>query len=195
MYLKNVEFITSAPNKNYWIYDDKKEFVILGRSNVGKSTFINQLTNTKTIARVSSAPGRTRLLNFFDVDDKFRIVDAPGYGYSVASQRDDKLFATMMNQYLSERKNLVCALLLLDSRRIPNDDDVQIFQVLVERKIPYIIIATKYDKLNQSGRSLVKTVISKTLGLPEDTHIITSSVGKNKSWIDEVITLLNSYIA
>ena len=114
MILKNVKYILSAPNKKYWLADDKKEICIVGRSNVGKSTFINKITNNKNMAKTSKTPGLTKYLNFFDVDNKFLLVDTPGYGYAKASIQKDESFAKMMDEYLSSRKNLVCVIMIID---------------------------------------------------------------------------------
>ena len=189
MPLHNVRFVRSAPDKTQWIEDNKKEFVILGRSNVGKSTFINRLNNTKQLAKASSTPGRTRLLNFFDVNDEYRLVDAPGYGYAGVKKTQDTAFGVMMEEYFLERTNLIGAIMLLDSRRTPNEDDDQLFRFLVAQRIPLILVATKVDKLNQSDRALLKRRIFSTLKLPVDTPLILSTLNADL-WIDEVIQSL-----
>ena len=194
MALKNVKFITSAANKSQWIDDDKKEFVLLGRSNVGKSTFINLITNVTQLARVSSTPGRTRLLNFFDVNGEFRLVDAPGYGYASVNKNNDMLFARMMEDYFNDRENLVAAFLLLDARRIPNDDDQMIFHTLFDANIPVILVATKCDKLNQSERSKLRKNILSTLNLPLDYPLITAQMNR-QNWINQVEEVIYSYLS
>ncbi|MBQ9730943.1 MAG: YihA family ribosome biogenesis GTP-binding protein [Bacilli bacterium] len=193
MALKNVKFVTSAADKSQWIKDDKKEFVLLGRSNVGKSTFINLITNVTQLARVSSTPGRTRLLNFFDVNNEFRLVDAPGYGYASVNKNNDFLFAKMMEDYFNDRENLVAAFLLLDSRRIPNDDDQMLFHTLFDANIPVILVATKCDKLNQSERSKLRKNIMTTLKLPLDYPLITSQTNR-QNWITQVEEVIYEYL-
>ena len=193
MALKNVKFVTSAAEKSQWIKDDKKEFVLLGRSNVGKSTFINLITNVTQLARVSSTPGRTRLLNFFDVNNEYRLVDAPGYGYASVNKNNDQLFARMMEDYFNDRDNLVAAFLLLDSRRIPNEDDQMIFHTLFDANIPVILIATKCDKLNQSERSKLRKNILTTLRLPLDYPLITAQMNR-QNWIAQVEEVINEYL-
>lgn len=185
MAFKNIKFIKSAADESGWIDDDLKEIVLLGRSNVGKSTFINRISNNSSLAKVSSKPGKTKLLNFFDVDNMYRIVDAPGYGYAGVSYEVDSSFAKMMSEYLSNRENLVGAVLLLDSRRIPNKDDKDAFDILKENKIPFIIVATKCDKLNQSEKAKMKSNFSSILGDISKNTIICSSSVKN-DWIDEI---------
>lgn len=193
MSLSNVKFIVSAPDKSQWIEDDLQEFVVLGRSNVGKSTFINNLANTKQLAKVSATPGRTRLLNFFDVNGLFRLVDAPGYGFAGVMRSMDKAFGSMMEEYFNERKNLSGAILLLDSRRIPNQDDQQLFRFLIIKEIPFILVATKCDKLNQSEKTLLRRNFMLTLNLPLDTPLILSSQ-TSKGWIEEVIAALDELL-
>lgn len=193
MALKNVKFVTSAASKSQWIDDSLKEFVLLGRSNVGKSTFINLITNVTQLARVSSTPGRTRLLNFFDVNGEFRLVDAPGYGYASVNKNNDMLFARMMEDYFNDRENLVAAFLLLDARRIPNDDDQMIFHTLFDANIPVILVATKCDKLNQSERSKLRKNILSTLNLPLDYPLITAQINR-QNWISQVEEVIYSYL-
>lgn len=193
MALKNVKFITSAANKSQWIDSSKKEFVLLGRSNVGKSTFINKICNVTQLARVSATPGRTRLLNFFDVNGEFRLVDAPGYGYAGVNKQNDALFATMMEDYFNHRENLAAAFLLLDSRRIPNDDDVLIFNTLFVSGIPVVLVATKCDKLNQSERAKLRSNIMSKLKLPLDYPLILAQENR-QNWIEEVEKTIYSFL-
>lgn len=193
MPLHNVIFVRSAPDKSQWIQDDKKEIVILGRSNVGKSTFINRLANQKQLARASSTPGRTRLLNFFDVNQEYRLVDAPGYGYAGVKKTQGFAFGKMMEEYFTQRNNLIGAVLLLDSRRVPNSDDVMLFRYLVTKNIPFILVATKYDKLNQSQKALLRRNLMQTLNLPMETPLILSSIDTSQ-WIDEVTQAFSDLI-
>lgn len=193
MVLSNVTFIKSGASREDWISDNTKEIVLLGRSNVGKSTFINTLTGQSSLAKVSSHPGKTRLLNFFDVAGKYRIVDAPGYGYAGASKKEVGRFGLMVSDYLSNRENLAGALFLLDSRRIPNGDDLNIFDILNENKTPFVIIATKYDKLNQSERARLDRNIRGELGLPETVEIV-HTTNTNRLWVNKIITKLNELV-
>ena len=189
MALKNVKFMLSAPNKEHYPTSSLNELVILGRSNVGKSTFINTLCNSKTMAKTSSTPGRTRLLNFFNVNDEFVLVDAPGYGYHAAGKQNDKLFFDMMDEYFGERDNLKGAILLIDSRREPTDLDKLMLDTLVEYGIPTLIVATKTDKLNQSQRAKLDRNIIEKFNLEKDTMIVKSTMMKS-NWIDETVEIL-----
>ena len=193
MILNKVKFIKSAPNKMGWIDDGVKEIVLLGRSNVGKSTFLNTLTGQKSLAKVSSRPGKTRLLNFFDVNDgQCRLVDAPGYGYACIPADESMSFGTMMSEYLSNRKNLAGAFLLLDARRIPNGDDLNIFDILTENHIPFVIVTTKYDKLNQSERAQLDRNIRAELGISDEVEIVHTSSETN-TWQSTIISKINQF--
>lgn len=185
MPLKNIEFMLSAPSKEFWPDENLPEFVMIGKSNVGKSTFINLLCQNSTIAKVSSTPGHTKLLNFFNVNNEFRLVDAPGYGYAYANKKNDESFANMMEEYLFERKNLKGCCLLVDSRRTPSEDDAIMFNMLIDAQVPFIIVATKCDKLNQSEKSkVIKNIVSR-FTLKNSDNIFLSSL-KNYKVVEEV---------
>lgn len=185
MALTNVKFLISAPSKEFWPDEELPEFVIIGKSNVGKSTFINFLCQNSTIAKTSSTPGHTKLLNFFNVNNKFRLVDAPGYGYAYANKKNDESFAKMMEEYLFERQNLRGCCLLVDSRREPTEDDAIMFNMLIDAEVPFIIVATKCDKLNQSEKSkVIKNIVSR-FNLKSSDNIFLSGL-KNYKVIEEV---------
>ena len=191
MSLTNVNFILSAPNKNSWPVDDKPEVCFLGKSNVGKSSLLNALTNNKKMAKVSSTPGCTKLINFFDIDDRYRLVDAPGYGYHKNSITSDKQFAKMMDEYIKERENVRLFVLLVDSRHPLSDDDIDCFNSLIETGKEIAIVATKADKLNQKMRSLYKKNIVDVFNQTGDIKIfLTSSL--NKTNIRELISYIEN---
>lgn len=191
MPLNNVTFILSAPSKKQWPDDDVKEICFLGKSNVGKSSLLNALTNNKKMARVSSTPGCTKLINFFDVDNKFRLVDAPGYGYHKNSMEADRLFSKMMNEYIKERKNVEAFVLLVDSRHKLSDDDIDCFNMLIEANKEIIVVATKADKLNQKMKNEYKKNIVDVFKDVGDIKIfLTSSL--DKSNIEELVNYINS---
>ncbi len=190
MPLNNVTFVLSAPNKKYWPDDDVKEICFIGKSNVGKSSLLNAITNNKKMARVSSTPGCTKLINFFDVDNKFRLVDAPGYGYHKNSLEADRLFSKMMNEYIKERNNVEAFVLLVDSRHKLSEDDIACFNTLIEANKEIIIVATKADKLNQKMRSDYKKNIVDVFKEVGDIKIfLTSSL--DKSNIEELVNYIN----
>ena len=182
----NVKYVTSSPNSSSWPNEDLNEFVFIGKSNVGKSTLINSLCNNSTICRVSSTPGRTRLLNFFDVNNELRLVDAPGYGFAYLDKKNDANFAKMMREYLFKRKNLKGCCLLLDSRLKPSEDDAVMFNMIIDAQLPFIIIATKCDKLNQSQKSKVIKNIVERFQLKNPNNIYLSGL-KNQKTFDDII--------
>lgn len=193
MPLTNVSFILSAPNKDSWPNDDRSEVCFLGKSNVGKSSLLNALTNNKKMAKVSSTPGCTKLINFFDVDSRYRLVDAPGYGYHKNSITSDKLFAKMMNEYINERDNVKLFVLLVDSRHPLSDDDIDCFNSLITTGKEIIIVATKADKLNQKMRNQYQKNIVNVFKESGDMKIFLTSVidkrdiDKLVSYIEEVM--------
>lgn len=156
MFLSNAKFIISAPNKDSWPKDELNEICLLGKSNVGKSSFLNSITNNSKLARVSSTPGCTKLLNFFEIDSTYRIVDAPGYGYAKTSILTDKNFEKMMSEYIFERKNVKLFVLLVDSRRELSEDDIACLKMLSKTNKEIVVIGTKADKLNQSMKAKFK---------------------------------------
>ena len=189
MSLNNVTFILSAPSKKYWPIDDVKEICFIGKSNVGKSSLLNALTNNNKMARVSSTPGCTKLINFFDVDNKYRLVDAPGYGYHKNSMEADKLFSKMMNEYIKERDNVEAFVLLLDSRHKLSEDDINCFNTLIESNKEIIIVATKADKLNQKMKSEYKKNIVDVFKEVGDIKIFLTS-SQNKTNIEELVNYI-----
>ncbi|WP_342252442.1 ribosome biogenesis GTP-binding protein YihA/YsxC [Spiroplasma endosymbiont of Amphibalanus improvisus] len=174
-------YVTSAVDKKGWINDNVPEICFIGRSNVGKSSFINMFTNRKNLARVASLPGKTRMLNFFSINrNQFRIVDAPGYGYAKISEKQKKDFGKLMDEYLSLRQNLKIVFFLLDSRRIPNEDDLLMKTFLDQKHFSVIYILTKVDKLKKNEIKKNKDMIIKHLNIETNKNpmIMTSSLKK-----------------
>lgn len=153
MNFNNISFIKSAPSIKDAPKGGYPEVLIVGKSNVGKSSLINALTGRNNLAFTSSKPGHTRLLNYFLIDNKFYLVDAPGYGYAKGGLDLDRLFGEMMEDYFLKAEHLKLVLLLLDSRREFGDNDEEILSYLKENKIPYYLIVTKSDKINQSEKA------------------------------------------
>ena len=149
---QNSYFIKSATKKEERPNTNLPEILFAGKSNVGKSTLINSLTNKKGLANVSSKPGHTKLLNYFNIDEKFYLVDAPGYGYASGGLDLDKLFGDMMSNYFEANKYLKLALVLLDGRREIDDNDKELISFVQDYNVPYFLIITKSDKLNQSEK-------------------------------------------
>ena len=171
----NVTFIKSAPGLADAPKAGYPEVLIVGKSNVGKSSLINALCQRKSLAYTSSKPGHTRLLNYYDVDHRFYLVDAPGYGYAKGGIDLDALFGEMMSTYFAEAKNLKLVLLLLDSRREFTENDLDILDYLNEFKINYYVVVTKIDKVNQSEKfKLMKHL--KEMSINEEKIYLTSSL-------------------
>ena len=170
--------------------DDKKsEFLILGRSNVGKSSFINTIINRKNLARTSSKPGKTQTLNFYLINKEFCFVDVPGYGYANTNKKQIEKFGIMIEEYLKQRQNLKHVFLLVDYRHKPTEDDILMYKFLKYYNLPVTIICTKYDKVNRSARikqdELIKNTLTPDLG---DEIVNFSSVTKfGKDRIYEII--------
>ncbi len=145
--------------------DSKKEFLLVGRSNVGKSSFINTIIERKNMARTSSKPGRTQTLNFYLINDLFYLVDVPGYGYAKVSKQEHKKFGLMIEDYLKTRKNLSKVFMLVDYRHKPSEDDVLMYEYLKHYNKDVVVVATKFDKVKKSGREKQDKLIKDTLGI------------------------------
>jgi len=175
----NATFIKSCPNRNEKPQAQKPEVLIVGRSNVGKSSLINALTQKKKLAFTSSKPGHTRLLNYYDIDNKFYLVDAPGYGYAKGGIDLDRLFAEMMSSYFDSNTDLKLVLILLDARRELSEDDLEIVGYVKENSIPFALVITKYDKVNQKEKSALNRYL-KEMGLANE-QVFYTSILKNDS--------------
>lgn len=159
--------------------DNKPEIAFVGKSNVGKSTLINAILNRKSLARTSSQPGKTRTINFYNVNDSIYIVDLPGYGYAKASKTDIQKWSVMIEKYLQKRECLLGIILLIDIRHEPSKNDIMMYNWLKHYGYDIIIAATKSDKLNRSQIPKHLSVIKKTLNLlPEDKLIAFSGITK-----------------
>ena len=143
----NASILLSAANQSHYPKDDLPEVALAGRSNVGKSSFINTLLGRKNLARTSSKPGKTQLLNFYNIDDKLRFVDVPGYGYAKVSKKERAKWGKMIEEYLVTRDNLRVVVSLVDFRHEPSSDDIQIYEFLKYSDISVIVVATKADKV------------------------------------------------
>ncbi len=188
----NAKFIKSASKKSEFIFDDLAQVAIVGRSNVGKSSLINTLTNNGKLAKTSSTPGRTRLVNYFNIDNKFYLVDLPGYGYHKASKGIANAWDNVMNDYFSDNPNLKLVLLLLDSRILATDLDKQMMDYLFEKQIPALIVLTKADKISRSELNLQIDKLSKELRYSKDRIVSTSAL--KKSGVEKIGIILDDYI-
>ena len=190
----NAEILLSAANKSHYPQDEIPEIALAGRSNVGKSSFINTLLNRKNLARTSGKPGKTQLLNFFNIDDKLRFVDVPGYGYAKVSQKRRQEFGEMIQDYLETRPNLKGLIILIDSRHEPTKDDIAMYEYAQYLNIPILVVCTKMDKIKKSQTNKVMSGLKKHLDLSYDhvTVLTFSSVTKLHvaelgDWIEDKI--------
>jgi GTP-binding protein len=154
------------------------EIAFAGRSNVGKSSLLNLLTNRKKLARVSGSPGKTRTINFYRINDEFRIVDLPGYGYAKLSRSETEKWGDMMDAYLSQRKGLRKVVQLVDIRHEPSALDVQMYDYLRYYGLDGLVVATKADKISRNQQQKSIQLIRKTLGMKKDDRVIPVSALK-----------------
>jgi ribosome biogenesis GTP-binding protein ysxC len=172
----------------------KPEFVLAGRSNVGKSSFVNALLQRKSFARTSSTPGKTRTINFYAVNDAFFLVDLPGYGYAKTGPVEQEKWDRLIRRYLSEGEDIEEVILLLDSRRVPNEMDLQMFQwILAATGYEPIVIITKMDKLKRSQHAKAIKEIREKLGASKDCMMIPFSA-ETKSGREEFLELVDKIL-
>mgnify|MGYP000268587003 CR=1 FL=1 len=172
------------------------EIAFAGRSNVGKSSLLNLLTRRKNLARVSGSPGKTRTINFYRINDEFRIVDLPGYGYARVSKSESEKWGAMMESYLENREGLLKVIQLVDIRHKPSAQDVQMYDYLKYFNLDGIVVATKADKVSSNQRSKNILEIRKTLGMSRADKIIPVSALKKSGHevlLDEIEKLLENY--
>ncbi len=168
MIIKNAKYLTSVVEEDKIICDDCPEVAFVGRSNVGKSSLINSLCGQKNLAKTSSTPGLTKMINYFFVNESFRIVDLPGYGYAQTGKNHIANWAGLMERYLLKSQSLKVVAVLCDCRHQPNDLDIMMLEFLNVNKIPYIVVATKVDKIAKSKISQSCTTIAKVLGIRKE---------------------------
>ena len=175
MKIKNAEFIGSAAKKNQYPPGDIPEIAFAGRSNVGKSSLINLLTARKHLAKVSQNPGKTRTINFFLIDNEWRLVDLPGYGYAKVSKSESESWGRMMEDYLENRENLKKVIQLVDSRHAPTAQDKQMYDYLRYYNLSGIVVATKADKLSKNELIKNLAMIRRELNLSQDEILLAVS--------------------
>ena len=179
MKVNNVELAVTAVRRSQYPTDGKPEFLLVGRSNVGKSSFINTIIGRKNFARTSSNPGKTQTINFYLVNDSFYLVDAPGYGFANLSKAKKKKFGLMMEDYMTSREQLKQVFMLIDFRHKPTSDDLMMYQFLKYYDIPVTIVATKVDKVGITNRQKQRNLILDQLDLVVgDDFVMFSSVTK-----------------
>jgi GTP-binding protein len=186
MKVTSSEIVISAVKPDQYPVEPIPEFALAGRSNVGKSSFINKMLNRKGLARISSKPGKTQTLNFYIVNEVLHFVDVPGYGYAKVSKKEREAWGKMLETYLTTREQLRAVLLIVDLRHPPTADDIMMYDFLKHYEIPCIVIATKADKISKMKRAQHLKITKEKLDLhPHDTIIQFSSEtgeGKDKAW-------------
>lgn len=190
MNLNNVALMLSAVSKRQYPNTDLPEIAFAGRSNVGKSSLINKLLNRKKLARVSAQPGKTATINFYDIDNTLIFVDLPGYGFAKVSKQEKEKWGRMIEEYLNEREQLIQVVLLVDMRHKPTNDDIMMFNWIVDSGFKPVVIATKKDKVKPSQREDALKLIKDTLGIDE---VIPFSSEKGDG-VDEVWSLFKQMI-
>ncbi|MDP9751704.1 ribosome biogenesis GTP-binding protein YihA/YsxC [Thermoanaerobacter pentosaceus] len=178
MKIKTVEFTRSAFNEEQYPKDDLPQIVIAGRSNVGKSTLINTVLNRKNLAKTSSRPGKTRGINFYLINNKFYLVDLPGYGYAKVSKEMKKQWAHNIETFLNTSRNLRHGLLLVDIRRVPTEDDLLMINWFKYKNLPFTVVLTKADKVNKSQAQKAVKDVCKIFNINREEVVIFSALEK-----------------
>ena len=179
MKIESSDLTNIAVRTSQYPTDMKDEFLLVGKSNVGKSSFINTILARKNFARTSSKPGKTQTLNFYLVNDRFYLVDVPGYGYANVSKSTQKKLGLMIEEYLNKRDNLRMVFMLIDFRHKPGENDILMYDYLKYYNLPVCLIATKYDKVKPSQKDKQEKIIKETLNIKEeDSLVLFSSITK-----------------
>ncbi len=196
--IKNATFITSAAKKEQFILPDKPMIAVCGKSNVGKSSLINMLANQKKLAKTSSEPGRTRLVNYFDFGE-FILADLPGYGFARVSKGEKEKWAKTLDHFFKDKEKIAHVIMLVDSRHDPTADDMQMIEFLHFHTIPFTVVLTKADKLSKMKlKEHIKAIAADLYLAPANMLATSADTGYGKvdllTKIHEVITLANNPI-
>ena len=192
MIVKNPQFEISAVKPAQYPKNDLPQIVLVGKSNVGKSSFINTLLNRKSLARTSNTPGKTRQINFYNIDNNFYFVDLPGYGYSKLSKEEQVNMGRFIEDYLQKCQNIALIVLLLDIRHKPTADDAHMFEYIKRTNLPFMLIANKADKIAVTKVDMELEKIKETLGLSFSTLLPFSA--ERKIYSDAVWSEIENFI-
>ena len=179
MKFNQIQLEQVAGFKSQWPAENLEEIAFVGRSNVGKSSFINAFLGRKNLAKTSSKPGKTRTINFYNIDNKFRLVDLPGYGYAKVSKAEKAKWDKLINEYLHQRENLKEVFLLVDIRHEPTQLDLQMYEWILESGFTGFVIATKYDKISKNQLTKHIKAIKNKLNI-DDEGLIFAYSSENK---------------
>ncbi|MGR9049169.1 ribosome biogenesis GTP-binding protein YihA/YsxC [Halobacillus faecis] len=186
MKVNSADIVISAASKKQYPNTPIPEIALAGRSNVGKSSFINRMIQRKNLARTSSKPGKTQTLNFYIINEKFHFVDVPGYGYAKVSKKERAKWGEMMEEYFAEREQLKATALIIDIRHKPTEDDQLMYDYLKHFDLPVMVIATKLDKIKKGQRKKQLKMIFDVLEMEEEDALIPFSSetgeGKDVAW-------------
>ncbi len=191
MIIKNAELVAVAVKPEQYPPDDRVEIAFAGRSNVGKSSLLNLMTGRKSLARVSGTPGKTRTINFYEVNGEFRIVDLPGYGYAKVSKQVTAGWGEMVEKYLEHRDYLRKVVQLVDIRHLPTNQDIQMYEYLRHYGLDGLVVATKADKVSRNEMAKQLAQIRKTLNLSKEDKVIPVSALK-RTGVDELMEELDA---
>lgn len=193
MKITSVDLSISAVRQSQYPVDKLPEFLIVGRSNVGKSSFVNTIINRKNYARTSSKPGKTQTLNFYKINKDFFLVDVPGYGYAIADKKTQMKFGKMIEDYVANRKELKEVFMLIDFRHKPTEDDLLMYKYLKYYNLRVRVVATKIDKIAFGQREKYKNIILNTLNIDKDNSLILfSSVTKDGK--KDIYSIIEKYL-
>lgn len=191
--INNAKLDIIAVRRSQYPNEKKPEFLLVGRSNVGKSSFINTILNQKNLAKTSSRPGKTQTLNFYLVNDNFYLIDVPGYGYASVNHEQKKKMGLMIEEYLEKREEMKRVFMLVDFRIKPTENDLIMYQFLKYYNIPVTLVLTKVDKVSTSKKERNLKVIKDTINLAVgDDYVLFSSV--NKTGRTEILKILENYV-
>ncbi len=192
MLVNTAEFVTSVAIPEKLGQFDMPQFAFVGRSNVGKSSLLNALACRNKLAKTSGTPGRTRLVNIFEINKSFYLVDLPGYGFAKASKEEQAGWQQLIGAFLENSTNLKMVFVLVDCRHQPSPKDVQMLDYLYRFQIPFKLVATKIDKLSRSELNRNKTLLASTLSVGVDDILFVSA--KDKKNIDKIWEVIEQYL-
>ena len=193
MKVKNPKFEISAVSPKQYPKNDLPQVVLVGKSNVGKSSFINTMINRKALARTSSEPGKTRQINFYNIDETFYFVDLPGYGYSKMSKQEQEKVGTFIEQYLVKSKNIALVIFLIDIRHSPTENDKLMYDYIIRSGLPFIILANKADKIAPTKVENTVKSLQKEINPIGDATMMSFSAEK-KIYTDHVWDVIDDFI-
>ena len=193
MNVKNPKFEISAVSPKQYPKNELPQIVLVGKSNVGKSSFINTMINRKALARTSSEPGKTRQINFYNIDEKFYFVDLPGYGYSKMSKQEQDKVGSFIEQYLVKSKSIALVIFLIDIRHNPTENDRLMYDYIIRSGLPFIILANKADKIATTKVEGIVKDLQKQINPIGDSTILPFSAEK-KIYTEDVWNIIDEYI-